>query len=127
IMTTEVPTDSEGNALAGNDTAQRRSAAPLFESSHPSTRLRRAIMRGANRVLEPFAEAVRDRMVEHDEALATLRADLDAARREIAELRRQLDTQRQITALAARIDALEADVGAITTSRPTSNGAHHDG
>ena len=84
-------------------------------------------MRGANRVLEPFAEAVRDRMVEHDEALATLRADLDAARREIAEVQRLLDVHRHLAGMAARIDALEADAVAITTSRPTNGAHHHDG
>src|SRR4051794_8569534 len=41
------------------------------------------------------------------------------------KLKKQLDSQRQLALVQARLARLETDSGTITTTRPTSNGAHH--
>jgi hypothetical protein len=46
----------------------------------------------------------------------------------VEELKKQLDMQRSVSDLAARIAKLESDGGTVATSRSPSNGAHrHDG
>jgi len=118
-MTTETATDSEGRPLAGTDTAVR-SENPLFTASHPTARFRRAIQRRVQIELMPFAQGVRDALFERDDRIAKLE-------REVEELKKQLDTQRALALVQARLARLETDAIAIG-ARPANGSAHvHDG
>ena len=60
---------------------------------------------------------VKDALSERDERITKLE-------REVAEMRRLLNLQRQISEIQVRQNSLEVDGGTIITSvRPTSNGA----
>jgi len=121
-VTTEFPTDANGDPLNSGAAPRQHSHA---ERGSLLDRLQRYTRRRIDRTLAPFAEAVRDRFIGHDDPLDAVRSDLDAVRREIAEVQRLLDVHRHLAGMAARIAALEADGTITTTARPTNGSAHH--
>jgi hypothetical protein len=70
------------------------------ERGSPADRWARYIKRRFARAIEPFAEAVRDELLEARDEIAKLRADVD-------HLKREADLQRQLAAIAARLDKIE--------------------
>ena len=118
-MTSNVPLDSAGNPLTsiGEGPLHRSDEKPK-PHSHLPTRLHRYVERKISAALVPAMGGVKDALYERDERIAALE-------KQVADLRRQLDMQRQIATITARLDRLEADGGTTISVRPTSNGAHH--
>jgi hypothetical protein len=120
-MTTSHPVDASGNPIGGGSSVQRSDEPKPKPHSHLPTRLHRYVERKITAALHPAMAGVRDALFERDERIEKLERD-------VSELRRLLDTQRQITALAARIDALEVDGAAAIVPGVRPNGSpRHDG
>ena len=118
-MTDPFPSDADGNPLSGAAGNTPRQHSHAVRGS-PLERLQWYVKRRIDRTLMPFAEGVRDAFSESNERIAKLE-------REVAEMRRLLDLQRQISEIQLRLNSLEGDGSTVITSRPTNGAHHHDG